>query len=193
MKGQTIKRVLCVVDTRDLVEEGDRFIRVSGTGNSHDCARCGREHEVHVYVELSDGSQAIIGSSCANEPEMAAKIRSLMNAEARLAGLRRKAARFEAELATWNSAYSQISALPLPPITSEEAPCSGSGGRLALRMGDATVYSFEGRTEERLQRLTESWRSRRMVERGLSGFRPHDPGHSIEIARLEERLARSRA
>jgi len=189
MNNQKIRRVLRVVDTRGLVEEGDRFVPAPETGIPRRCACCHRQHQVHVYVELSDGSQAVIGSSCIGNNEMGERIRTLTWLEKRLAELRLRADRLEAEVATWEMTYAEVCALPLPWITSVQIPC-GEGRLFTLRMGDATVYSDEGGTERRVRCLTDAWRSRRMQERGVFPFRPYNPGYRIEIARLEAQLAR---
>jgi hypothetical protein len=91
-KPPTISHILAVRDTRDRIEVGDRFVPVPGSGQLRPCDRCGREHEIHVDVELSDGSRANIGSGCAKGESMevrgrlksavsAAKTRSKLRAE----------------------------------------------------------------------------------------------------------------
>jgi hypothetical protein len=63
-KNLKITRVLRVVDSRECEECGDRWVPVPGTGVQRKCDRCGRLHEVHAYVQLEDGSVAIVGTGC---------------------------------------------------------------------------------------------------------------------------------
>jgi hypothetical protein len=58
----TITRILDVQDTRDRIEIGDRWVPVPGSGQRRACDRCCREHEIHVDVELSDGTRAGVAS-----------------------------------------------------------------------------------------------------------------------------------
>ena len=61
-----IVKVLSIVDTREWIEgPDDRWIAVAGSGNARDCDRCGRSHEIHATVELSDRSTCIVGVGCA--------------------------------------------------------------------------------------------------------------------------------
>lgn len=65
-----IIKVISVEDTRDYIEENDRFVPLSGTGILNECERCGRSHEVHATVALSDGTTAIVGTGCCRGESM---------------------------------------------------------------------------------------------------------------------------
>lgn len=110
----TIVRVVAVHDTRDYVEDGDRFVPVAGSGQAHDCDRCGRSHEVHATVELSDGTMATVGTSCAKGESLA--VQSALSRGAarakRAAGLQREAAALEAHIARYDRLNRAIDRLP---------------------------------------------------------------------------------
>ena len=59
-----ITEILSITDTRDVIEQNDRFIPVSGTGDKHTCEACGRLHEVHAQVRLEDGDIKTVGTGC---------------------------------------------------------------------------------------------------------------------------------
>lgn len=66
-----IVRVLEVEDTREYEEGPDgRFHPIPGSGNIRQCSRCGRDHEIHATVQLSDGTTEIIGVGCARRENM---------------------------------------------------------------------------------------------------------------------------
>ena len=66
MSSLRIVRIIKVVDTREYEEgPGDRFYPIPGSGKEHECARCGRLHEVHALVQLETGDEAIVGTGCA--------------------------------------------------------------------------------------------------------------------------------
>ena len=66
-----IVRVLEVEDTREYEEGPDgRFHPIPGSGNVRQCSRCGRDHEIHATVQLSDGATEIIGVGCARRENM---------------------------------------------------------------------------------------------------------------------------
>ena len=63
--GKRIK-LLERIDTRQWVEEGDRWVPLGGTGEANQCDFCGKDHEVHYHV--TDGEKTyIVGSSCAKK------------------------------------------------------------------------------------------------------------------------------
>ena len=70
-----IEKILRVVDTREFEEIGDRWVPIVGSGIEHDCSRCGRAHEIHATVLLSDGTESLVGVSCmkSESVEIAAK------------------------------------------------------------------------------------------------------------------------
>lgn len=60
----SIVRILSIRDTRAF-EDGDHGMRpIPGSGDARACDRCGRVHEIHARVELSDGTRATVGTGC---------------------------------------------------------------------------------------------------------------------------------
>jgi hypothetical protein len=164
MGDRTIRRVLSVVDTRALDE--DTYKPIAGTGDEHACDRCGRMHEIHVTVELADGSQALIGTTCATGDDLDTVRRAVASA----ATLRRLAAQLDrarADYARIQAVDQEIRALPLPEITAEL-----DGDRTVFHMGDARVWQWEVGpiTDERRDTLVDAWRGLRMAEREGSPF-----------------------
>jgi hypothetical protein len=155
-----IVRVLEVTDTREWDEDLER--PVPGSGQEHQCDRCGRCHEVWVRVRLDDGTESVIGTGCARTGEgdlvrkAASSAASVSRLEHRVEGLRK---RWEVSKGIWK----QVEELPLPPI---EGPFEGSLGQ-EYRMGDARVFQrFEPPpiTDERRRALISSWRQARWRE-----------------------------
>ena len=185
-----IVRIVSVVDTREYEEISDgKFKPIPGSGSTATCARCGRGHEVHATVELSDGSTMVVGTGCANkidlsiEPQMRA-------AESRAKTGRRLQAELtatQAKLAEWRALRAEIHALPLPEIVEIEYL-----GHLGLKMADAKVSCQFVRSAsdlaERRSALVSSWRDRRFLERESYSTR----GHTLQttLDEIERRLAR---
>ncbi len=191
----TIARIIDVRDTRDRIEVGDRLVPVPGSGDLRPCDRCGREHEIHVDVELSDGRRANIGSGCAKGETMevqsrlksavsAAKTRSKLNAELAVAKDDHTRA-----LAAWR----EVEALhpPAPVLAEEIADDYGRGVRQVWEMGDASVWttagSREGFSAERRLALLSGWRSNRYRERGFT-LLPYS--YQQKVDDLADRLAK---
>jgi len=155
-----IEKVVKVVDTRQYEEQGDRWVPIAGSGEESTCARCGKPHEVHATVLLSDGTSEIVGTGCANRSSMddgairkeitradrAAKNRARMAAE--LVGLRIK-------IQNHNAAVVAVHDMAAPEITSE-----AHEDHTVLRMGAAKVWVHSrADNAERIETLDRSWRS----------------------------------
>ena len=113
--GWKVKRIVAVKDTRTLEEQGDRWVRIPGSGDIAQCDRCGRDHEVHVTVELEDGRTQVVGVSCAHaEGEMAVRLRSAVTASRTVEKLRAELARQQAEVDAWRDARSKAEEFPYP-------------------------------------------------------------------------------
>jgi hypothetical protein len=191
-KLPTIARILAVRDTRDVIEVGDRLVPVPGSGVLRPCDRCGREHEIHVDVELSDGRQANIGSGCAKgeSMEVQSRLKSAVSAAKTRSKLRAELALARAQLARTDQGWREVQALrPPEPILIEETP-EARGVRQVWGMDDAVVWTLPGQPfdAERRQALLSGWRSKRYEERGFGRSTPHsDRQH---VADLEDRLAK---
>jgi hypothetical protein len=196
-KLPTIARILAVRDTRDVIEVGDRFVPVPGSGVLRPCDRCGREHEIHVDVELSDGRQANIGSGCAKgeSMEVQSRLKSAVSAAKTRSKLRVELELAKAQLAKSEQAWRAVQALPLPPaVLLEEIP-GARGKRQIWGMGDANVWVLPGSGfgAERRQALEGGWQSKRYEERGFRS-RPYSFQQTVDdltdrLAKIERKLA----
>lgn len=154
-----ITKLLGVEDTRELIEDGDRWIRVSGTGVSRNCDRCNRAHEVHAHVELEDGTAAIVGTGCmrADDLVQASTVRSALRRSDRKATLERKISKLERDLLAASAIAEEVERLPAPPIV-RGTRTSSSGETIAtVSMGGTELWcTFGDRSGEELEL---SWRS----------------------------------
>ena len=180
-----IVRIIAIRDTRQYEEHGDRWVPIPGSGESRPCDRCDRDHEVHVDVELTDGSTACIGSGCARGESMdiIAAIRRVESAVKRRAGLAAKLGALRADLDRAVAIDAAVMALPLPPFEMVER-CDATdsrGGHEIWRCGDSTAWCWHGLDDERKRCLEYGWRRKRYAERmGKSEFSAPTP-HSIRF------------
>lgn len=192
-KPARIVRIIAVRDTRDVIEDGDRFVPVPGTGAIRACDRCGRDHEVHVDVELEDGRTSVIGLGCARgeSMEVQAKIKSAASAAKTRAKLLADLAAARGQHMRAAIARREVEALELPAIelevTAADSPLGA--GRTIARMGAAVVWCLPGRTfdAERRQCLINAWRNDRYEERG---FRMPVYALAQKVTELEGRIAK---
>lgn len=170
-KPLTIARILDVRDTRDRIEVGDRWVPVPGSGQLRPCDRCGREHEIHVDVELSDGRRANIGSGCAKgeSMEVQSRLKSAVSAAKTRSKLRAELALARDEHTRAAQAWDEVEALHAPSPELLEEISDAHGTRQVWGMGDANVWTLGGRgfDAERRQALGNSWRRNRYKERGF--------------------------
>ena len=193
----TIMRILDVRDTRDRIEVDDRWVPVPGSGQLRPCDRCCREHEIHVDVELSDGTRANIGSGCARgeSMEIQGRLKSAVSAAKTRSRLRAELAVAKDEYARALAAWHEVEQLGAPgPELLEEVPES-HGMRQVWGMGDANVWTLGGRglDAERRQALLNSWRSRRYAERGFK-LQPYSYKQRVEdlanrLKKIERKLS----
>lgn len=65
-------KLIKIVDTReyeiiDGIYGGERKVYFPGTGIKNVCAMCGKEHEIHAYIEDDAGAMSIVGIGCARK------------------------------------------------------------------------------------------------------------------------------
>ena len=194
----TITKILDVRDTRDRIEVGDdRWVAVPGTGLLRPCDRCGREHEIHVDVELSDGQRANIGLGCAKgeSMEVQGRLKSAVSAAKTRSKLRAELAAAREEQDRAEAAWHEVQALRLPAPELTEEVQEKHGPRQIWGMGDASVWVLPGRTldAERRQALENSWRMARYRERGfglaLYSYRQRVKELAERVAKIERKLA----
>lgn len=196
---QRIVRLLSVVDTRQYEEVGDRWVPIPGSGLARDCARCGRQHEVHAEVLLEDGRTAVVGTGCAErstmDPAVRAAVSSGDRAAKRLASLRAKLEGMLARNRAWDAGRVEVEALELPPLRVVPAESDAPAHHVAvLTLGtDADNYMVQFRSESRSDleaALVRRWRDQQMRARGLrrhAEYEVEDLRRSI--AQLERRLS----
>jgi hypothetical protein len=185
----TIVRILDVRDTRDRIEVGDRWVPVPGSGQLRPCDRCGREHEIHVDVELSDGSRANIGSGCAKgeSMEVQARLKSAVSAAKTRSKLRAELAVAKDEHDRAAAAWREVEALHPPQAELREEVPDARGARQEWGMGDAHVWVLPGSrfNDERRQALLSGWQNKRYRERGFE-LLPYS--YKLRVDDLEDRL-----
>lgn len=193
----TIARILAVRDTRDRIEIGDRWVPVPGSGHMRPCDRCCREHEIHVDVELSDGTRANIGSGCAKgeSMEVQSRLKSAVSAAKTRSRLLAELSVARDEYARAQAAWREVEGLPslAPQLLEEET--SSQGGRQIWGMGDVNVWAYgpRGFDAERRQALLNSWRRLRYQERGFK-LDPYSYKQRVEdlaarLSKIESKLA----
>ena len=179
----TIMRILDVRDTRDRIEVDDRWVPVPGSGQLRPCDRCCREHEIHVDVELSDGTRANIGSGCARgeSMEVQKRLKSAVSAAKTRSRLRAELAVAKDEHDRAVAAWREVEELRVPLPELLEAIPDSHGMRQVWGMGDVNVWTLGGRglDAERRQALLNSWRNRRYAERGFK-LQPYSYKQRVE-------------
>lgn len=189
--SRKIKRIVGVVDTRQYEEIGDTWKPIAGSGTVNQCARCGKDHEVHATVELQDGTHAVVGTSCmkADNMEMALRFEKLDRAARRLRQLEAEKAKYDREVQQYQGALAEVRAMPKPPIEvviAEDHPWS----RYEYRMGEARCWGEKPDDPERRMCVTSNWETKELVKRGIPhGRRPY-PLHEFdrEIAKVKRRI-----
>jgi hypothetical protein len=184
-----IRRIVEIKDTREreLVEGtmGREYSRpIPGSGVSSVCKRCGKEHEVHATVELTDGSHHVMGTGCAKkqDPEAASRIgtleraaKALGKATHELATTRQEQAALEAKR---ERAYEIVDVLTPPPITEITAPdelwarANIARGQKWLAMGPGRAWQQAdseisgSRRPEAVRDVTFQWKQAMLAEHG---------------------------
>lgn len=174
MNANKIVKVLRVHDTRDYEEVGDKWKPVSGSGEFNICDRCKRLHEVHVYVLLEDGSNAVVGSSCCKQEsvEIQSRIASGVSAAQAIKRFELRLAKEKSQLSAFEIAVNKVDALSLPPI--ENGTCVvkvgyRKGETIETRIiGDASVSLWDGQFDfgDR-ETLIHHWKENRLSEYGF--------------------------
>lgn len=191
--AQDIVRIISVTDTRQYVEQGDRWVPVPGSGDVSICERCTREHEVHALVELASGKSAIVGTTCARAGTMVNKrLRAAASAAKRLRQLGAEREALQKRLVEVLTIDAEVNALALPPLETAPAPLAAMPERVALWHGDGgPCYAMHGAiNDERRQCAEANWRRQRAVERGRGAF---EDASSIKahIEDLDDKIART--
>jgi len=174
---QTIDKIIEIRDTRQY-EEGpdDKFHPIPGSGIENNCYRCGRSHEVHATVVLSDGTTAVVGTSCMKEEaaDVLSRCKSMTSAAKMLAKNRAQLATVVASLERWREAMAAANTLELPEITADDS--RSWNGRTCYTMGDAKhweSFDYDGLTDRLREGLAEDWRIMRAADiAGINRYAP---------------------
>lgn len=188
----TIVKILSIRDTRAYEEQGDRWVPIPGSGHENQCARCGRQHEVHATVLLSDGTEAVVGTGCASKDnvETAKRFTSLDRAVKRLARLEAEQADYLKRRAEWDRNWKEVMQLTPPEITfkpSEQKYGRPDPKREEMVMGDVQVCCWNREYSTRYTVLSV-WRDKRMTERGLASPRTATYQLEKQIRKLRSRI-----
>jgi hypothetical protein len=158
---------VAVHDTREWVEDGDRWVAIPGSGHARSCDRCGRDHEIHVEVELAGGRTALIGQGCARGDSMEGAVRASVSAEQTRARLARQLEDARGRREAARRAWAIVERLPLPAATLSDERVESHGRTIRIYgMDDASVWCHGGFDDERRRALVSSWRRNRYAERG---------------------------
>jgi hypothetical protein len=192
-----IVRWLSVRDTRQYEEVRDGVWKpIPGSGTVAQCARCGRDHEVHATVELSDGTSEVVGTGCAAQGSMepsVARFESADRAAKRIAQLQSQLASGRKEMDGWREHRARIDSLALPEVRHEPHP-SGAGLMVAWMEGSHVWYreAAGGFTAERRECLIDSWKNSAMrtagFTRDLALLRSREASLETALTRVHRRL-----
>lgn len=186
-KDAEIIRILEVVDTRDYMEEGDRWVPIPGSGAPNQCDRCGRTHEVHARVILADGANAIVGTGCMGKDSVAKEARSLAMKARRRIELTSALEKVRQELTAAVGAWARVEALPAPPIEEGIVRTLSDGTEQPIiRCGDAEIWLHSPATRTVREDVVRCWRGKRFLDSGArDGYLVRET-----IRSLEKKLAR---
>lgn len=169
-----IIRILDVIDTREYTESSDDphvLIPIPGTGDARTCERCGRTHEIHATVELSDGSRATVGTGCAAKENIALKkeFASRERRAKKIAALRAEIVRREETLKRYDAIRAEVESMDHPAINVAPHPEGAT-----YTCGDAWAIGYRvvrnDTNETMVKRVIRSWVNRRLSERIPHGY-----------------------
>ena len=192
-----IVRLLSVHDTRQYEEVRDGVWKpIPGSGTVAQCARCGRDHEVHATVEFSDGRSAIVGTGCAAQGSMEPSVATFESADRaarRIAQLQAQLVSVRKEMDGWREQRARIDSVALPEVRHEPHP-SGAGLMVAKMEGGQVWYreAAGGFTAERRECLIDSWKNSAMRSAGftrdLALLRSREASLETALTRVHRRL-----
>jgi hypothetical protein len=168
METKAIVGVISVTDTRDYIEEGDRWIPVPGSGATNQCDSCGRGHEVHAFVKLEDGTTATVGTGCMKGAALLRTANSLAGKAGRAKAKAARVAREEAQKAIRAAAWAEVQTMSVPPIVPGVRAIENGKDIPILQCGDAEVWCavtpLGTNCPERRSCVVSSWRENRFRE-----------------------------
>lgn len=186
-----ITKIIRVVDTREYTEEGDRWVPIPGSGTEHQCARCGRLHEVHATVELVDGSSAIVGTGCmkSDSLDVQSNIKRLTSASKRQASLMAQMKRLSGLIAEKHRIEREVAAMHLPASREEKIHCAENGyeyDKFEIVFGDGIRFcSLRELTKTSYEEAARSWYQQKERELGMTYALERAP---YDLKTLDEKL-----
>lgn len=200
---KAIVRIIKVRDTRQYEEGPDeKWSPIPGSGVPHECARCGRIHEVHAHVELADGSQAIVGTGCMGAAALNVEARKMASKAATTARAEGRLLRARQVLADFDTAVREIERMGVPEVQfTLEQSARRVGRDKGVEVPTLKATAEDGYTWRMLQlgnvdtpqlrrqmaqEAVQDWMERRLKERGFK-----HPRFAYEnVVEEAERLAR---
>lgn len=182
-------KILKVIDTRSYEEINDKWFPIPGSGEDNICARCGKSHEVHYYVEVS-GKTEIVGGGCAKLAGMIseAQHKSLGSAAITLAKNRAELEKMIPNFEVRTKIIVEVYKLKLPEITKEDF----KEKKYWIVMEDSRVLVDDSwmKLDERKSNLIYGWRQNRIDERTktIPGFKEV---HDFQIEECRKRIKRA--
>lgn len=184
-----IPEILSVVDTREYEEVSEgKFAPIPGSGDSRECDRCGRTHEVHATVRYPDGAIKVVGTGCMELGSAVA--RKAAGKASTVARLRAELAATRARLEVASEQETTVAAMTAPAVVASKHPKHDFD---ILQCGDGpAVWCQFTRTDadlaERNRAAVSGWQDCRLRE---MGHKRSTYSLRSDLSELEARLARA--
>ena len=187
-------QIISIKDTREFIEQDDRFVPISGSGDMRPCDRCGRVHEIHATVRTASGEHYVVGIGCAlaGHPELDAPLKAGKSAATTYAKNKADVERKRVFAARVAQEWTAVKAMPMPAHTEQDAAIIPNAKEWRTVDGRAyCVISAWADLKERMDCLESSWRDKVMDER-MGGDRSWRQA-VYQLDEAEMRLAKSEA
>ncbi|MBN2785502.1 MAG: zeta toxin family protein, partial [Pontiellaceae bacterium] len=165
-------KILEVVDTREWVEtKDDKWEAVSGSGQEHQCDRCGRNHEIHFWaIDRATKKKVCLGGSCVTESGMVNKSqhRTALAAARAVARHAAEIERLEDQIEAYDQAASTVGDAPGVESRMEENRFRNGRQVKVWSIGDAELFDHELRAVLRnveRESLERQWMRNRVAEK----------------------------
>ena len=181
MSPLRIVELVSIKDTRQWVEDGERWVAIPGSGEIAQCARCGRDHEIHATVRLSGGALAVVGVSCAKATAVEKDVKSGSSSAKTVARLECEIAHDRGLLIRIGKVWETVEDLPMPDAIWGKGKTFRGVEVDAVRVGDAEAIRRSSLCDD--EHLCDSaagrWRENRRAELWGDGKIPN--GHAVRI------------
>lgn len=182
-------KIIKVEDTREYEEIGDVWKPIPGSGNTRECDRCGKVHEVHYTVE-DNGKQIIVGASCAkaDDAETNMKFKSLASLAQTLKRNQAILSKIKIQQEKFDKAILQVNTMEVPELKQEEGVTATGKKRIKISCGDVAVWAHWGITQERKDCVVSFWKEKRLAELCDVRYRPYSDDLEVKIKRQQEKI-----